>query len=109
MGKACVCWPCPAQQPKNTFAARVNDGSGEVDYDMAREYLAPHFDALRIEAEIVRYRAAADRLVRADWAQHRIQLVAAALVKRGSLSGDDIGALGFSANVTSECGKPHCR
>lgn len=71
------------------FCGRVNDGSAEIDYDMAREYLAnAGLHLLQIEAEIVRARLAADRLVRSE--QQRIRVIADALMQRGSLSGADI-------------------
>ena len=40
-----------------------------------------------------RLRDAAHRLVRTSWARHRIRLIAAALLQRGSLTGDEIGVM----------------
>jgi hypothetical protein len=60
---------------------------------MARTYLSRRFDALRIGAEIARLRDAADRLVRTPWVQDRIQLIAAALLHHGTLTGDEIGVM----------------
>jgi hypothetical protein len=60
---------------------------------MARGYLMEHYDALRIGAALARHRDAAEKLVRTPWARHRIELIASALLRRGSLSGDEIGEL----------------
>jgi hypothetical protein len=68
----------------------ISDDSDRVDYQMAREYLARQFNPLQVGAELVRYRDAAQRLVRSPWAQHRIGVLADALLQRGSLSADQI-------------------
>ena len=62
-----------------------------TDYEMAREYLA-HCVAnpLQAAAELARYRDAAQRLVRSPWAHHRIHLLADALLRQGTLSGEQI-------------------
>jgi hypothetical protein len=57
---------------------------------MARHYLSRRSDPLQIGAEIARLRDAARRLVRTAWAQHRIRLVAAALLRHETLTGDEI-------------------
>ena len=63
---------------------------------MAREYLARCIaNPLHAAAELTRYRDAAQRLVRSAWARHRIVL-ADALLRNGSLSGDEI--LGLASN-----------
>ena len=57
---------------------------------MARDYLARQFDPLQIAAELVRYRDAAQRLVRSPWARQRIRLLADALLRHGTLSAEQI-------------------
>jgi hypothetical protein len=69
----------------------INDRSDEVDYQMARRYLARQFDPLRVEVEIGRARDAAGRLVRDQ--QARIRLIADALLQHGALSGADIDVI----------------
>ncbi len=66
----------------------ITDGSDRIDYEMARGYLARHYQPLQVEAEIVRFRAAADRLVVSE--QRRITTIANALLKFGTLSGEEI-------------------
>ncbi len=71
------------------FCGAADDGGGDRDHVMAREILASAgFNLLQIEAEIMRASLAADRLVRSE--QHRIRVIANALMQRGSLSGADI-------------------
>jgi hypothetical protein len=60
---------------------------------MARHYLARRFDPLQIGAEIARLRDAAHRLVRTPWAQQRIPLIAEALLRHGTIAGDEIGVM----------------
>jgi hypothetical protein len=60
---------------------------------MARHYLARRFDPMQIGTEIARLRDAAQRLVRTAWAQQRIPLIAEALLRRGTLAGDEIGGM----------------
>jgi hypothetical protein len=58
---------------------------------MAREYLARCVaNPLQAAAELARYRDAAQRLVRSPWARHRIRLLADALLRQGTLSGEQI-------------------
>src|SRR6516225_12217727 len=58
-----------------------------------RQHLARRFEPLRIADEIARHRDAAELLVRTAWAEQRIRLVAAALLRHGTLTGDEISAL----------------
>jgi hypothetical protein len=44
-------------------------------------------------AEIARLRDAAERLVRTQWAQECIPLIADALLRHGTLTGDEIGVM----------------
>ena len=57
---------------------------------MACEYLARQLNPLQIGGELVRYRDAAQRLVRSPWAPRRIRLLADALLRHGTLSGEQI-------------------
>ncbi len=58
---------------------------------MARRYLACRIDnPLHAAAELSRFRDAARRLVRSPWAQARIQLLADALLRNGTLSSEQI-------------------
>jgi hypothetical protein len=72
------------------FCGAIIDGGDYGDYAMARETLARRFDPLRAAIELARCRVAAERLVRSAWAQQRIRLLADALLRRGTLSGEEI-------------------
>jgi hypothetical protein len=54
---------------------------------IARPYLTREFGPLQIGTEIARLRAAAGRLVRDSCSQERIQLIADALLRHGTLRG----------------------
>lgn len=75
------------------YVGPVTDGSDATDLAMARQYLARHLGPLQVEAEIVRCRAAGDRLVKME--ERRIKRIADALLKCGILSGDAILELGL--------------
>ena len=69
----------------------VLDGGDEPDLQMAREHLSCAIaDPLRAAQELARCRAAAERLVRSAWAQGRIRVLAEALLRCGTLSGEEI-------------------
>jgi hypothetical protein len=72
------------------FCGAITDGADYGDYAMAREYLARHFDPLQAAIELQRCRIASERLVRG--AQQRIAKLAAALLRHGTLSGEEIFA-----------------
>jgi plasmid stabilization system protein ParE len=84
-----MCLAGPAAE--ELFCGPIEDGSDRADYEMAKHYLARRFGPLHLAAEIARLRDAARRLVRTAWAQHRIRLIAEALLQRGTLTGDEIG------------------
>jgi len=66
----------------------------ESTLQMAKNYLArAGFDPLRIGVEFSRHRDAAERLVRTEWAQQRIRVIGAALLRHGTLSGEAICGL----------------
>jgi hypothetical protein len=56
-------------------------------------YSGRRYDALQIGFQLNRARASAEALVRTPFARHRIPLIAAALLRQGTLTGDEIGAL----------------
>jgi hypothetical protein len=63
------------------------DNGGRVDRAIARGYLASRFDPLQVEVEMARLHGAAHRLVRTRLVSARIRVIAAALLKYGTLSG----------------------
>jgi hypothetical protein len=71
---------------------RSTKGTDEADYRMALEYLnLARRDVFTVEAEIVRLRTAADRLVRVPSVQRSTRRIASALLGlHGTLSGDEI-------------------
>jgi hypothetical protein len=89
---AVVCLSGPASEI--AYVGPITDNSDDVDYAMARRYLAEDgADPVLIGIEIGRLRDAADRLVRTPWAQARIRLISNALLTCGSLSGEEIARL----------------
>ena len=73
------------------FCGPITDGGDEPDLRMAREHLSRAIaNPLQAAAELPRCRAAAERLVRSAWAQQRIRLLADALLRCGTLSGEEI-------------------
>jgi hypothetical protein len=66
-----------------------SDGGDEKDLQMVREYLKPR-GALRMLSKIDRFRTAARRLVSSPGARQRIEVIAAALLRHGVLSGDAV-------------------
>ncbi len=77
-------------EAEKEFCGPITDNSDRVDYEMAREYLARQLNPLQVGAELVRYRDAAQRLVRSPWARQRIRLLADALLRHGTLTGEQI-------------------
>ena len=69
----------------------ITDGSDQPDLRMAREYITRRVSSpLQVSLELARCRAAAERLVRSAWAQQHIRLLADALLRCGTLSGEEI-------------------
>ena len=91
-GLECMVTLCLAgPEAEREFCGPITDNSDRVDYQMARDYLARHIaNPLQAAAELVRFRDAAQRLVRSPWAQHRIVAIADALLRHGTLSADEI-------------------
>jgi hypothetical protein len=77
-------------EAEKEFCGPIDDGSGQTDYQMAREYLARSIANPLQAAADSRYRDAAQRLVRSSWAQRRIVMLAAALLRNGALTGEQI-------------------
>jgi hypothetical protein len=86
-----LCLAGPAAE--KLFCGPIPDNSDRVDQQMAREYLARIVSPLRIGVEIARHQDAADRLVATPWARRWIELIACALLERGTLTGTDVLAL----------------
>ena len=63
----------------------------QQDLNMARECVARSIpNPLQAAIELARCRVAAERLVRSEFAQDRIRVLAAALLRCGTLSGEEI-------------------
>jgi hypothetical protein len=92
MVRLCLAGP----EAENEFCGPITDDSDRIDYKMAYAYLARQLNPLQIGAELTRYRDAAQRLVRSAWARHRIRLLADALLRHGTLSGEQIFELAAS-------------
>jgi hypothetical protein len=60
---------------------------------MARRYLSECCDPLWIGVMLARHKDAADKLVRTPWASSRIRLIATALLRHGTLTGEQIEGL----------------
>ena len=84
----CLCGPAA----ETLFRGPIEDGSDSGDLQMAREYLARAIaNPLQAAIEFARCRAAAERnFVRSAWAQQRIRLLADALLRCGTPSGEEI-------------------
>jgi hypothetical protein len=75
------------------FCGSIPEGSNETDLGQARRYLSRRFAAAEIEAELTRCQRAAGQLIRCRWGLYRVTVIAAALERHGTLTGDDIRAL----------------
>jgi hypothetical protein len=90
-GLECMTVLCLAgPEAERELCGPITDGSDQTDYQMAYEYLSRQLNPLHAAAELVRYRDAAQRLVRSPWAHHRIHLLADALLQHGTLSSEEI-------------------
>jgi hypothetical protein len=67
------------------------DGGDEIDQQMARRYLRACFADSEIEFQMLRMRYGAERLVASE--QTKIEIVADALLRLGTLSGDEVAEL----------------
>jgi hypothetical protein len=66
----------------------ITDHGDRIDQQMARDYLRERYANARLEQQFVRMQLAAERLVPAS--RNQIEIVAAVLLKRTSLTGDEI-------------------
>jgi hypothetical protein len=95
IGLETLCVLCLAgPEAERLFFGSIEPGTDSIDIEMVRKGLARRFGPLRIGAEMMRMRGSAEALVRLPWARRRIELIADALLTRGTLSGEDIAALG---------------
>jgi hypothetical protein len=84
-------WRFAAAKLRNFSSPLGDDGYGNTtDLKMVRGYLQPSTE-LEFIAEVARLRAAAHRLVTAERA--KIEIVAAALLRHGTLSGEEVVGL----------------
>jgi hypothetical protein len=83
-----LCLSGPAAE--QLFCGPIEDGSDQANYEMARRHLSQQFNPLHVGAEFARLKDAARRLVRTPWAEQRIRLLAAALLRCGTLSAEEI-------------------
>jgi hypothetical protein len=86
----CLCGP---EAERMAFGA-IEDGTDATDLAMARRYLAKRLEPVQLAAEMMRLRGSAERLVRTVWARARIEVIADALLARGTLTGEEICAVG---------------
>jgi hypothetical protein len=94
-GLEALCVLClSGPESERAFCGDIEPGADRTDLDMARRYLGHRLGPLQLAAEIERHRASAERLVRTEWARRRITVIAEALLAHGTLSGEDIAALG---------------
>jgi hypothetical protein len=84
------------------FCGPIPYASDQPDFQMARRHLSRAYTSHRSKAELERHRAAAHRLVRTPWAEEPAHLIAHALLRHGTLGGEEISRLG-----RSEAFSPH--
>ena len=82
-------WPDPKRK-KSSAAPSPTAATAPITKWPARISGRRIANPLQAAAELARYRDAAQRLVRTAWAQQRIRLLADALQRNGSLSGEEI-------------------
>ena len=83
-----LCLAGPAAE--ELFCGPITDGSDRIDIAMTRRYLERRVEPLRLGAELERMCEAARRLVRVAAVRRQIEIIAEALLRHGSLSGDEI-------------------
>jgi hypothetical protein len=75
------------------YGGPITDDSDRTDVAVTRKILSRHYEALQIGFQLNRARDSAKALVRTPWAKSRIQVIAAALLGQGTLTGDEIGVM----------------
>jgi hypothetical protein len=86
-----ICFAGPASEELFCGPAPPGDDGGERrDYEMAYEHLQREVGALRLGLEFARLRDSARALVRTPWARSAIPKLAEALLRQGTLDGDQV-------------------
>ncbi len=80
-------------EAEKEFCGPITDHGDYTDYQMAYRYLRCELGPLQISRAFEHYRDAARRLITSPWAQARIRLLADALLRHGTLSGEEIAGL----------------
>jgi hypothetical protein len=84
-----VCLAGP--EGETLFCGQISDGGDLADLEMARAYLSRSIvNPLQAAAQLSLCKSAAARLVRSEFARDRIKVLAAALLRHGTLSGEQI-------------------
>ena len=90
-----LCLSGPAAE--EMFYGPITDGGDLIDIEMARDYLRERYTEAQLALQLERMQLAAERLVASERA--RIEIVADALMRHGTLSGNQITKL--LANTTT--------
>jgi hypothetical protein len=88
-----ICFSGPAAEELFCGPPSPGDDGSYHDFAMAYAHLERQVGALRRGLEFERLRDSARRLVRTPWARARVPLLAAALIERGTLSGEHLYSL----------------
>jgi hypothetical protein len=86
-----LCLAGPAGE--DFYLGKFDDDAHDGDYQQAHEVLSRQYGPLEIGAALLRFRDAADKLVRSPFGRARIPVIADALLRHGSLTGEAIAAL----------------
>jgi hypothetical protein len=81
-----LCLAGPAGE--ELICGAVDDGDDRIDVDAARRYLRDDYPDAEIEYQMLRMRLAAERLVASS--RRQIEIITNALLRYGSLTGDEI-------------------
>ena len=87
------------REAEREFYGHISDGSDRVDHAMAREYLARRI-ANPLQP-VAKTRPLPSRGATLAWAQHRICLLADALLRNGALTGEQISAISVHSSLLS--------
>jgi hypothetical protein len=81
---------CSGAAAECEYVGPITDDSDRTDIAMARKILSRQYDALQIGFQLNRARDSARALVTTPWARCIVPVIAAALLKRGSLNSTEI-------------------